>query len=59
MTGKPQGVWPGMEDQETVNPFTIDRSGFHTEGGRPGIPPSEKIDGNIISIMNVDVHYRK
>ena len=27
-------------------------------GGRPGIPPPENIDGNIISIMNVDVHYR-
>ena len=40
---------------------TILMSGFHTEGGgRPGIPPPpEKIDGNIISIMNVDVHYRK
>ena len=28
--------------------------GFHTEGGHPGIPPPEKIDGNIISIMNLD-----
>ena len=29
------------------------------QGGRPGIPPPEQIDRNIISIMNVDVHYRK
>ena len=35
-------------------------AGFHTEGGGTlGFPPPEKIDGNIISIMNVDVHYRK
>ena len=35
--------------------------GFIQRVGRPGIPPPppEKIDGNIISIMNVDVHYRK
>ena len=41
---------------------TQQQPGFHTEGGggHPGIsPPPEKIDGNIISIMNVDVHYRK
>ena len=36
-------------------------AGFHTEGGGGalGFPPPEKIDGNIVSIMNVDVHYRK
>ena len=47
----------------TVNYYTpllvpIPLPGFHTEGGCPGIPAQERIDGNIISIMNVDGHYR-
>ena len=39
-------------------PPSIYWQGFIRGGGAPGSPPPpRKIDGNIISIMNVDVHY--
>ena len=34
--------------------FTSQVQGFIQGGGALGFPPPEKIDGNIISIMNVD-----
>ena len=38
--------------------FTSQVQGFIQRGDALGSPPQKKIDGNIISIMNVDVHYR-